>query len=445
MSFYGEGIYGLSKYGDELSELSLFRSGNVTGVRKLSIKRKNIDGSFENEFIEITKVNGKNIVIDWGVVEQTIDTPFLGDFNISGVTLQVSNLDREFNVETDPKSIWFGFLNRGNTKLKIDVGYFQVGREASISTVFEGIIDKITINDKGTATIKCLSYLSILNKNNISDLNLTGVKTSGQIINLIFNQDKISEFITLGTISFDNNVNIDTSTLSGTYLDVIKFIALITNTIPKLINFNVFEMIVREPVDNVFFDFFGSGSGNKSDIISINKYDQENQEDVFIKIDDSSSSLSSETSSSTQKLKYQTRVKTLSLTPVNTSLEKQQVLDRTLTEYQYNRQRIQFKVPLIISLVGINDRISIKKLGKFAPDNGMIWDSFNWDDGIVWGDYLGAINLTGEENFLVKSLRKDLQNWQTTIGALEPVISFSRSGEMVWDGFFWDDGSVWQN
>jgi len=66
--------------------------------------------------------------------------------------------------------------------------------------------------------------------------------------------------------------------------------------------------------------------------------------------------------------------------------------------------------------------------------DGPSWDSFNWDDGTLWG----PLGLTLE---FVTTIRGIVRKWKPGHWICRGF-QFEFGGA-VWDGFDWDDGTVW--
>ena len=139
-------------------------------------------------------------VLDWGSFSLELDFQpgEIGNFEISGMTMVMDNQHALFNSEVDSRSIFypeFTYSNRRYTKIKIECGYLDedTNTEVGVETVFEGIIERVTLSEDQTASLELLPYTAILNSYLIVDLGLNGTATVSCVITSIMNQSKITE------------------------------------------------------------------------------------------------------------------------------------------------------------------------------------------------------------------------------------------------------------
>src|ERR1051326_6806203 len=87
-------------------------------VRRAAIKRRlATTGLLETSWQDITPY-----VISWGSFETVIDDIRLNRFRQSGLTLVVRNDLGKFNSETNLNSLWYGYLTRYKSLLRIQAG-----------------------------------------------------------------------------------------------------------------------------------------------------------------------------------------------------------------------------------------------------------------------------------------------------------------------------------
>lgn len=92
-----------------------------TVFRRAYIKRRlNTTGKYESSWQNIS-----NYVKRWGTFDITIDDVRLNRFTESDLTLIVRNDEGKFNPENSQSSLWYGYLTRYRTLIKIDAGYVQ--------------------------------------------------------------------------------------------------------------------------------------------------------------------------------------------------------------------------------------------------------------------------------------------------------------------------------
>lgn len=107
----------LGGYEEDAQAISLQPSANV--FRRLWIRRRQAsDGLYEPEWQEVSR-----LVKRWGSVERSIDDVRLNAFRNSGFNFTARNDEGKFNDENNLNSLWFGYLTRYKTLVKVEAGY----------------------------------------------------------------------------------------------------------------------------------------------------------------------------------------------------------------------------------------------------------------------------------------------------------------------------------
>ena len=394
-------------------------------VRRCYIKRRLIDGTYESNWQRIDFYRSRNQVIDWGSFSLEIDhnPGDIGTFEISELQMQFVNIEGYWNIETDFRSIWAPssmYLNRKLTKLKVECGYVDAyGVEIGTATVFEGVIDKVSMSEDQIVDATILPYTSILTKYLITDLSLTGSKTISQVVNAIMNQSKITTYIPYVSASPANNKTIsDASTLSGTYWDVLKQMAQLSNSIPMLVG-SAWSFQPRTPTSDVKWEFLGAGT-QFPNIFKITKFDDEGAErvrTVFQCDDDSGGKITSTSSDPKLLLKYLNDPQQIDLSKLELA-DHLPVLRSYRSYWEKNRPVIDFSAKFMINILKPLDKVRIKSFGQLLPLGKVRrWgDGGTWGDGSVWGRLRGSINILNQ-SFMVTRIQKDIQNWMFSITA----------------------------
>jgi hypothetical protein len=401
---------------------SLIRSNLHRPVRKLYIKRRSLTDVFETDWLQIDEYKLTDRVVNWGSVTMSIDDyeGRIGAFNCSNLTLTVKNDDGLFNVETDERSLWYGFLNRKFTKIKVDCGYLDKdGVETGVATVFEGVINKVKIGDMQTASVECLSYQTILKKYDISDLSLTGSKTVSQVITSIMNQTKITKFIPYVAPDIDVNPTIsDTSALEGTYWDVIKDLAYKSNAVP-LVYGDSFQLVSRTITGTSVWDFRGKGSAN-SDIFKIDSYDDEGADRVRVFWLVEGTAITAKSTDDTLLAKYLDEPETINLDDIDSG-DRQAIVNALLAEWENPKPIMEFTTRFLINQVKPLDIVSTTIEGEVVPSNTFIWGAWAWGDGSVWGKRVGSINMGTAVLWKVLNIAKNIDSWSNKV-KLEAIV-----------------------
>lgn len=406
-----------------LNELIL--RGNQTAVRRAYIKRRLVSGSYESNWLRIDNYGGVNRVISYGSISQEIDhvpgQP--ATFNVSQLGMVFDNQEGYFNVETDTQSIWSPestYLNRKFTKLKVLTAYKDDdGSEVGAADIFEGYVDRVTIGEDQLAKLSIVSYQAILQKYPISDLAMTGSKTVSQIVTIIMNQAKITQFIPY--IAPNPPINptvVDTALLTGTYWDVIQDLAFQSNSIPLILG-SVWSFSARTP-GAVVWNFKGAGT-YQPDIFNVSAFDDEGAENVRLYWKAKDSSIKAVAVSATLLSKYLSDPVIMDLSNYSDA-DKQVVLDENLSEFLNNRPVIEFSSRFFVNQIKPLDSITIKIFGQILP-LGMTgrWGLGVWGGGLLWGRAKGAVNIIDGSSWMVTRIVKDIDSWQCSIKAVKIV------------------------
>jgi hypothetical protein len=157
--------------------------------RRAWIKRRsNTTGLYETDWFEIT-----DFVKKWGKIKNSVDGIKINDFKQSGITLMCRNDEGKFNPESNPTSLWYNFMTRFRTLLRIEAGYFENGDingtelpTDSTQGVFILTDDVVISAVSNTATLKFKSLISVLDEVKAKEVaGLGATLTSSEIVTQI--------------------------------------------------------------------------------------------------------------------------------------------------------------------------------------------------------------------------------------------------------------------
>ncbi|MCP4178082.1 MAG: hypothetical protein GY756_09970 [bacterium] len=409
----------------------LIRSSRQEPVRKCYIKRRNLDGSYESTWRQVDFSDGINRVVNWGNISIEIDatTNIINDFTISNLSMKFSNRDGAFSVETDSRSLWFGYLNRKYTKVKVEAGYFDTDSETEIGVVsiFEGVINSVKTNSKNITTINVFSYQSILKKYDVVDLGLSGTRSISYIVDAILNQSKIQEYFSSITISPDQDKNVaNTEDLEGDYWSLLVELSFISNSV-IIVDIASISFQDRTPGVSSVWTFTGVGvpiSNTELDIIDFLDYDDEGADKVRVHwIAEGNTSISAKSTNATMLAKYLGEPEIINLDKIATTPEKQAIVNALLSEWGTTaRPFVAFRTRFMLNFISPFDRINIDAPGvSLILDNVGIYDITAYDDDTVYDGLVGSINISSNINWFVEAVIKDIENWTTTIKARQII------------------------
>lgn len=124
MPDYGLGLGGLGSMplgGYEHSTQGQANSAAPRVFRRLWVKRRSATtGQFEANWQNVSQY-----VESWGQVAQQIDDSKLFRIRHMGLSVKVRNDEGTFNHHSNASSLWFGYMTRGRSMLKVEAGYLD--------------------------------------------------------------------------------------------------------------------------------------------------------------------------------------------------------------------------------------------------------------------------------------------------------------------------------
>lgn len=383
-------------------------------IRRAYIKRRYLDGNYESNWQRIDFLNSEDRVLSWGSFSLEVDFQpgQIGAFEISELTIAVDNQGGQFNIETDPQSIWYPdstYLNRRYTKIKIEAGFLDEDEnEVGVETVFEGVIERVVISESQTAQIMSLPYTAILKSFLIADLGLSGPGPVSSVVTSIMNQSKITAYIPY--IAPTNTINptiSDMANLEGTYWDVLKSLAQQANAIPYL-NGPTWAFKDRE-AGGLVWQFNGAGT-QFPDIFTIEEFDDEGADRVRLYWQAKGTTLTAISSDDTLKRKYLNAPQIIDLDNYDNA-NKAIILSALLAEWEQPRPRVGFVTNFMVNEIDLLDKVTLKVIGPISPPKVGVWGSGTWGDGTYWGQANGSINISSGVEWMTTRIIKDLDSW----------------------------------
>ena len=155
--------------------------------RRASIQRRSrTNGNFDGVWRDIT-----DYVKKWGTIRSAIDDIRLNKFQHGGVSLTVNNDTGAFNHETNRNSLWFNYLSRYRTLLRLEAGYYDsttYNELPATSTVGYFILDEeIQIrSDSNDVSLNGSSLQSIFHEVRARDVaGIFGATTASGVVSRI--------------------------------------------------------------------------------------------------------------------------------------------------------------------------------------------------------------------------------------------------------------------
>lgn len=397
--------------------MELLRKNYQRPVRKCYLKRRYVDNTYEADWVRIDTKEG-GLVTKWGQASYSInsDPGNITDFIVTGVSMQFKNTSGFWAKENNNFSYFYDDTTyiRVLSLIKIEAGYYdEDGNEVGVENVFEGFVSSITLNQNETASVKCLSYLSIFTRYHINDLSLSGNMLVSEIYESIHNQAKITKYLPYVAPNPFIDVTINTEELSGNYWEVLKKIAYLSNSIP-LLEGSIFKLVPRTESETIAFDFLGRGTSG-DDIYGINEYDDEGSERVRLHWIEKDGAIEKKSTNPTYLARYLGEPQEIDLVALVNTDDKNDLLTAQLAQWESPKPILAFETRFLVNLVGLLDKITVTVTGRNVVSNSGLWGEAVWNDGRVWGKQGGSIVIPSNYEWLVTSVSSNLDNWKTKI------------------------------
>ena len=424
----------------------LIRDPSKKIFRRAFIKRRYRNtGLYETDWLEITEY-----VVKWGSLSSEIDSDRINRFVLSGVSLRVKSDFGEFNPETDPNSLFFRWLSRYRTLLKIEAGYVDEDGTEYPGDKTQGIFiltGEIELSAKSNEVN--LDFQSLMNpfeETPANEINgLKGTLTASEMVELIRDatdgsgNNLFTEFITSTAWDIDTtttNYEINTTTvLDGlSCWDLLTNLAESENHIVYIKRDGTFFFGSRD-ISNVSFDLIGRNY-SRPNLIEISSYKEAIDKlytSVRLKFEKEDTSTSYvnvggaiKVDPATYEWIFRKRILEASNELIPTPAIAQSVANNIRAEFSFLKKEMAAHC-LFLPTIELLDRTNV--FYKQEVDSGEDkWDTKNWADSttvasinpMYWaGNTLGAFNFYGKE-FKVIGKKTDLDNMKTSLVLREP-------------------------
>lgn len=382
--------------------------------RRAYIKRRSAStGLLETDWQEITPY-----VIRWGNIQTGLDDVRLNRFNLSGANLVGDNKDGVLNDENNFNSLWYGYLTRYGSLLKIEAGYqtlpnaegwgFPWGFAWGATTEFptdptQGIFildQEIPISSTNQVQVQASSLKSIFDgvkANEVSGLGPT--QTASELIETIRDHtDGSGSYVFRQYISAaswliqttTNYYNIATSTALDNEGTIWDFMVKMAEAEGYVVFINRFGQLVfgdRTPNTTASqFSFYGQGFA-RPNVISVQSY-REALNKVYNSIrlkykpeDTTTSYITAGTTTvitpSNVQWKYGARVYSLENTWIVNTATAQTIANGLFTEFSPVKGEVDLTAKFHPELDPL-DRVDVSHY-SYSLANKTLWDSFDWD------------------------------------------------------------------
>lgn len=406
----------------------------ATVFRRAAIKRRSVTtGLYETDWFDIT-----DLVKSWGTFEAAVDDVRLNNFTHSGLTLVVRNDEGQFNPESNARSLWFGYLTRYRTLVRIEAGYYDEDGAELPADPTQGIYlmdGEIPISGlTNEAVLQCRSLASVFDEVRSVDVaGLGATQTADQLVarirdhtdgagNFVFRQFVTNTAWAIQSTTIFYNLattgalaSLTCWGLMGKMAEAEGFILLINRT-------GGLEFRDRdERTTTAAVILYGQGFPRQN-IIGLADYKEALDKYYnFFRFkwrpDDTATSYvmaGTQTAVSPGNLswKYGSRVYDFENDFFQTTLTAQAVVDGLFAEFSALKEELTV-VAKFLPDVEISDRVTLN-YKSYDIAGTTLWDSFTWDED-NWAVDLGENFEWIEQPFKVLSRSNNLERFTTTL------------------------------
>lgn len=405
-----------------------------TVFRRLAIRRRLVStGLYETDWVDITRY-----VKNWGSTSSVIDDVQLNKFTNAGFSVSVRNDDGAFNPESNPKSLWFGYLTRYRTLVRVQSGYEdEAGNELPTDTtvgifLLDGEIAISAVTNE--AELSCKSLSSVFDEVRARDVpGLNATLTATEIVGKIRDHSDgaglaiFKTFVTasswiIQTTSTNYTLGTTTALEDLSCWDLMGKIAESESYILLINRLGGVEFRDREErTTTAAYTLYGQGFPRQN-IISLTDY-RESLDKYYTffrfkwKEEDTATSYvtagtSTAVSPANLSWKYGARVYEFENLFFATSTIAQTVVNRLYTEFSEIKEELTLKAKFIPD-IEISDRVDLY-YRSYDIAAVSVWDGFFWDEA-NWAEDVGENFEWAGVAFKVLSRRHDLNNFTTEL------------------------------
>ena len=357
-------------------------------------------------------------------------------FNIKSTSIDVSNIDGEFNCEDDATSLWYPYNTsdgvwtlRHGTLIKIVVNYTDSNRPVLEKNIFEGSIKQI--NSKlETSSIECLGYQYLINKIeatedmiilNYEESQLTSVQdpdepfvymeTVSTLLNGFLSVPEVAYYVDILNIDVPNDINVvmryravadDEITLpfeGESIWEIIKFLCLVGNCVPTFQG-NKVSFIPFEASENTVYEFSGLGSQKSTrELISVNSIDSDRPDDVRTVFVETNTLLLKRESSTVIINKFGDQKEEIDLKGAILNADISTILLNLLSRFANPKERVTITTKLMHNLK-LMDKVTVDQPGRYSQPTSNLLGEGNIGE-LILGEFYAPLKINKKEKYLL--------------------------------------------
>jgi hypothetical protein len=377
------------------------QSSQVKWFRKMSVKRLQVDGTYESDFFDISHLQLKEGSVN-RLSRSLPNSSFkFGKVLVGNANLSILSPHQEFSNENQPKSIFNGFV-RHRSLIKIEDGYIDNISDPDnpaqvITTVFQGLIDGNTATtENGVETLTVLDLISVLDEVYVNIISLSETSLNA----LIYEAMNRSEFTDLFNVSNSttyidagyNIQNIDITEYEGSVLDMFEELAKghsIFYIDPTDNHFYFKEAAPKATVDHEFHE-----ANNRK--ISISRY-REGRDRVITRWFWEGTAINA----AEFPVPFVQRVENLDIKGVTDPTDQRNTLEKVLEKTKDIKPYFQLEIPYY-PVIDLLDRVTVEEFG-YASRDAARWGYAKYGEDRFTN--VSGIRISKEVNWMVRSVK----------------------------------------
>lgn len=379
-----------------MSYYSIYKKYNaLTSDVKIEIKRKNINGSYEENWVNLQRLIANQVITQDSIRAMSYKLPnssfAFGIVRIPECTLRLLSIFGEFDKESNFNSIFYGYI-RHETQVKISHGYldYQTGNYEYLE-VYRGFINDESVNTKASNQNAYQDlfiedmFVYLLKKYTYSDFTITSTTLEALVYELL-NRSEFTDFLSIDVANIDAGYdvqNIDFTEIEGQtqWLTILQDLS-IGHSYMYQKNSVIYYQRINSKLNVA--KFFG-----KDKIISL-EMSSSGIEEVYERLYWKDTGISY----IAPNIQFN-KSKTFEIESITNSTDRGNILATVGTRISTARKQFKVKIVLFTELY-LLERVRIKA-GDYELAGGLIWNVGNWDEE-NWASNLGA-SFTNESLF----------------------------------------------
>jgi len=384
--------------------------------RKIEIKRRNIDGTYESDWQDVVDLTGLELLeksaasINFSIANNSYN---FGIVTSGNVMINLNSKNGQFDDEINSGSVFKGFI-RHKSLIRVKDGYVDNYTTPSApvpvyKVVFQGFIDGIgtatKVDDENfKQTLQCLDLLSFLLKQyTVADVSTLTSTTFNDVVYEIMNRSEFTDFFSVDVANISAGYN-------ATSIDMSQYEEQ-TQLFTVFENISVGHSFFYVKNDVFYYKPVNSGNPtsfavNAKKLIKFSQFNNgiSNIFELFYWTDEPT--IKFVASDNTYN-----RSQTIDVKCVTNNTQRQNLIDVIGSVGKLKKREFLLEIPYFMDIF-ILDEIKVES-PSIIPDDAFIWGISKWGEGKRWRKSLQADSIPNNATWLVRDVKHS--NFKTKI------------------------------